>query len=968
MSREKPHSTDASASPARFGRWRAAASGAVISAVIALLAWTALQKWEFPSARDKQGDYYNLLAHGFAKGSLALDLEVPAALKTAENPWDSTKRPPGSAPADVTYFGGKFYLYFGVVPVVLLIWPFQLLTGLDLPLVYVVIAFCVGSYLWLARLWGRLLRDYFPGASMVTRLGGLAVLGIAGGLLSLARRASIWEMPIAAGQCFMAATVFAAYQALQVGRPRRWLVATGIFLGLAVGSRPTLAVAGAGMVVLVLAVARAESAGLGWRIWWRRVVVSALTAGVPLGLLVGALLAYNYARFGDPLEFGLNYQLTAGYEAKAQHFSLSYIHYNWLMYFWNSPQWGRDFPFVHAVLAPPTQPQGYYGYEYVYGALKMSPLLWFGWGLARGWSTRRRAGRLAAFLGFLGALTLALTAVLLCFNTAAARYTADFLPWWIFVGLLGWAMLEAGLAARAWWRRGATLLFAASALFTAVAAFCASVELHGVFRFLNPSGYASVARAFNRPVGWMDRLVGREMGAVKFDVVFPDRLVEAYEPLVTTGVSYEASYVFVRYTAPDRLRFGVSQPGKPVVMSDEIAFERRRNYRVRIETGALYPTREHPVFTGLSDVAVAALKDWVVVRCDDRTLIEEYFPVNDASPGTVQIGTDRAARRSFSGRITAVRRAGLPRLNPQPETGGDVTVTTKFPSVKDGAPQPLLMVGRTGNADFLSLRPSGPRAVVLGYESWSAGFWESAPLPVAEGRVGELRLRVGSMLKIHERSPLGVLRGTVAVWLDQKPVWWRSTVIPVTGPTPVEVGENTIGSNAVTRRYEGRVTRWDRLAAPPPWRLGRFAGVDLLLGGRGGGTEPLATTGASGRADTLAVRWLAGERAQLIYDHWGHAVLVSDVFEWPDGQARRVRLEMPSFGALDGPEIGGAKRGNLKVALDERVVWALEVPFYGARSTEVVLARNTVGSSVAAEKLSAVVLEIEQGAPASGAR
>ena len=939
-----------------------------MAGIVALLIWTALQKWEFPPIHPKQADYYNLLARGFSKGTLALDLEVPAALKTAENPWDPNKRPAGSAPADVTYFGGKFYLYFGVVPVVLLVWPFQLLTGLDLPLVYVVIVFCGGAFLFLARLWWRVLRDHFPGASLMTCLGGWGALGLAGGLLSLARRGSIWEMPIAAGQFFMAATVFAAYRALRARRPRRWLVAAGIGLGLAVGSRPTLAVAGAGMIVLVLAVARSEAAGLGWRLWWRRVVVAALTAGVPLGLLVAALLAYNFARFGKPFEFGLNYQLTAAYEAKAQHFSLSYIPYNWPMYFWHAPQWGRDFPFVHAVLAPPTQPQGYYGYEYVYGALKMSPLLWFGVLLPLGWATRRRDGRLVAFIGFLAVVTVALTTVLLCFNTAAARYMADFLPWWIFLGLLGWALLEARWAARSRWRLFVAPIFAASVGFTVLAAFFASVELHGVFRFINPTGYAAVARVFNRPVGWIDRMVGREMGPVEFELEFADRLTEAYEPLLTTGVSYEASYAFIRYTAPDRLRFGFSQAGKLTVMSEEMPFAPKQTMHLRIETGALYPTREHPRLAGMSEVGLAALKDWVVLRVNGRTVIEDYFPVNDASPGTVQIGTDRAAGRQFSGRISGVRRTGLQTPSSNQATGGDVVLTTKFPKPSSGGPQPLLMVGRTGNADFLSLRASGERAIVLGYESWSAGYWESPALPIAEDRVGDLRLRVGSLLDLDDRSPLGVLRGTVAVWLEGKPMWWRSTVVPVNGPTRFELGQNSIGSTAVSRRYDGRVTSWARLPAPQPWRPGPFAGVELVLGGRGEGTEPLLATGGSGRADTLAVRWLPGARAQLVYDHWGHGAFASEEFAWPSGQARRVRLELPALVQLDGAETRAESQGNLKVTVDGRVVWERMVPFHVARSGETALARNLAGSSVAGEKLSAVVLEIEQGPPANGRR
>lgn len=936
---------------------------ALMSAVALVIVWTALQKWELPSAGKRQGDYYNLLARGFSKGSLALDLEVSEALKTAENPWDSTKRPPGSAPADVTYFGGKFYLYFGVVPVVLVIWPFQLLTGVDLPLVYVVIGFCLGAYFILARLWLRIVWDHFPGASRWTELGGLWVLGLAGGLLSLARRGSIWEMPIAAGQCFTAATVFAAYRAMHVKRPARWLIAAGVLLGLAVGSRPTLAVAGAGMVVLVIAVGFSGAKKMRSAEVWRRSIGAALLAGVPLAVLVMALLGYNYARFGRWLEFGLNYQLTAGYEAKAQHFSLGFLRYNWLMYFWHAPQWGRDFPFVHPVNAGLKQPPGYYGYEYVYGALKISPLLWLGLVLP-GWLMIQRGerGRLAAFVGFLVAVTAALTLVLLAFNTAAARYTADFLPGWLLLGLIGWSLVELKLANLRWLRRWATAGFVAGALFTGVVAYCASVELHGVFRFLNPSGYAAVARLFNRPMAWAEKMTGRPGGRIELEVEFPEQPGDTYEPLVTMGVSYEASYAFVHFTAPGKLRLGFSQSGKLNLETEELSYEPGRKYQIEIEAGSLFPPKEHPYFEQESAVDIAAHKEWVSVRWEGRSLLEERYVLNDAAPGSVQIGTDVAVGRRFSGKILAMRRAGLPTLARPVNRGGDVVIETRLPPAGASSAQPMVRVGRTGNADFVSFRQIDGQSMALGYESWSSGFWESLPLALPATRAGMWRIRLGSMLDVDDRSPLKILRETVAVWLDERPVWWRATVLPVAQPAPVEVGMNTIQSTAMTKNYEGRVKRWERLAAPK-WSAGPFRELEFLLGGRGAGAEPLVATGASGRADTLVVEWLPGERARLLYDHWGSPSVASETFSWNEAEAHRVKMELPALAALDGAQMGAVQPGKLRVWFDERLVWETDVLYFGARSDEVVLARNQAGSSTAGERLRAVVLDVVQYGP-----
>lgn len=929
-----------------------------------MLLWTALPRWDFPRIDGRQGDYFNLLAHGFSKHSLAVDMEVPAALKTAENPWDSAKRPPGSAPADISYYGGKFYLYFGVVPVVLVLWPFQLLTGNDLPLAYAVIFFCLGAWLFLARLWAALLRDHFPRASWLTHVGGLAVLGLGGGLLALARRGSIWEMPIAAGQFFMAAMAWAAYRALRAERPVGWLALTGILLGLAVGSRPTLVVAGSGLGVLVLAIAFRQG-----REWWRRLAAPACAVGIPLAAIVTALLSYNYARFGRPLEFGLNYQLTAGYEAKATHFSLGFFRYNWAMYFWNSPQWGRDFPFVHPPRVATAVPEGYYGYEFVYGALKISPLIWLSILLPVWFRNREARTQAGAFVAFVAATAVMLTVMLLCFNTAAARYTADFMPWWLLLGLLGWAVVEsAAISARGKkWKVVATGAFVVGAGFTCLVAFCASVELHGVFRFLDPEGYATVARLFERPVGWIERVVGRPAGALKLEVIFPEGPSAAEEPLVTTGVSYERCYFFVRRAGPRRVRFGFSQLGRPAVLSDEFEFQPNRTYQLEVASGAFFPPREHPVFAGISDADVSALKDWVVLRVDGQKVMEERYPISDASPGALQVGTDSESGRSFGGRVVMTDRNGMPRLRPWMERGGDIAVTLSWPKAGAATPQPLLVVGRTGNADILSVRRLDATHVAFGYESWSVGFWESAPVSITADQKSYVRLHAGSMLSDSRDSPLAALRESVAIWIDGRPVWWRPIARVVAPPAKVQLGLNAIGSTAVTARFEGRISSWRQLADKQAWHAGAFASVEMLLGGRGEGTEPLVVTGERGRADTLAIEWRPEGRARLIYDHWGSPVLRGAEFPWSDGEAHRVLLELPAFSRLGDSGVGASRTGRLRVTVDDGRVLDADVECYVARAGEVAIARNAAGSTLVNEKLRAVVLDITQGAVGRGA-
>jgi hypothetical protein len=82
---------------------RRLAIAATLIASSALITWTALGRWKIPEIGPRQLDYYNLLVSGFRKGSLALDIPVPDALKVLKNPWNPAELPQGvGVPHDVS--------------------------------------------------------------------------------------------------------------------------------------------------------------------------------------------------------------------------------------------------------------------------------------------------------------------------------------------------------------------------------------------------------------------------------------------------------------------------------------------------------------------------------------------------------------------------------------------------------------------------------------------------------------------------------------------------------------------------------------------------------------------------------------------------------------------------------------------------------------------------------------------------
>ncbi len=947
--------------------WRSIAIVGAILCGLATIAWTSLGKWELPSIGPRQPDYYNLLVNGFQQRHLALAIEVPEAIKQAHDPWNPLKRPPVHTPADVSYFNGHYYLYFGVAPAVVLYWPFRAATGHDLPPIYGTLVFSLGAFLIATWLWLRIARDHFPRASILTLSAGILAIDLAGGQLVLARRTSVWEPPILAGYFFMVCMLASGYRAMRSQRPWGWLAISGLSLGLAVGSRPTLAVAGTGLAVIAVAV---SARGIGDRRWigtLRRFALAALAAGLPLTAVTAGLLAYNFARFGNPFEFGIKYQLSAADLTKARLFSLAYAPYNISNYFLTSPQWGRYFPFLHPGVARIKAPQGYFGSEFIYGALIICPILWWILCLPTAFLPRHRHTELATFAFALVATASTTTAILLCFNTATPRYEVDFMPWLVWLGILGWASLEERASSSL--PRGPAAItsfraaFFASAAISVVSAFCASCDVYGLLASGNPDAYRQISRVFDTPTALVERLFKFQGGPIELDIVFPSRPPDAYEPLMVTGVEYQKDYAFVHFKSATLLNFGITPSGGSEMTGPDVTVEPGHRYRMRIECGSLYPPDGHPLFDGWNEMDVRSLKKWATIELDGRPVYDRRISCHEASPGTIELGTDQSAGpygAMFSGFISNIRRGEWTPHQMDLLLSGDFELKLTLPDDDASTTQPLIIAGRTGNADLLGLRTVDHLHYRLVYECWGAGLWQSETLTTPETCTASLRIRFGPLLNIDEKSPLAILRRSIVVWQDDSPVWWHRTMRQLVPRPTFGFSGNTIGSSVMAPEFEGRRNSAFRTPPPACWHKGPFFTIEMELAGRGGGSEPVIVTGNRGHSDTFAINWLPNGQAELIYDHSGGAVAISPKFNWPDGGIHCLNVTLPSFPLLDAPKGPEGGTGSIRVLLDGKELWQQMAQFFLAPSYSLTIGRNSASSAFTRNEMECVVVDLKQ--------
>ena len=258
---------------------------------------------------------YAELAKAMAHGQLYLEEEPPQWLQDMADPYDKGARDEAQKETgepylfDVAYHDGHYYVYFGVVPVVLFYLPFYLLTGANFPTAIGVLIACVAFVLGCSALLDRFARYHFkrvsPGLYLLLQIPLVTCCGI----LYLLKFPTFYSLPIMLGLAF---SVWGLYfwmrgraSAARSAGPEKWYLAGSLCMALVVGCRPQL-------VVLSL---------LAFPLFWRAYITerrlfsprgarefACLVA--PYAVVAAGLMGYNYARFGSLTDFGANYNLT----------------------------------------------------------------------------------------------------------------------------------------------------------------------------------------------------------------------------------------------------------------------------------------------------------------------------------------------------------------------------------------------------------------------------------------------------------------------------------------------------------------------------------------------------------------------------------------------------------------------------------------------------------------------------------
>lgn len=760
--------------------------------------WTVDPEGNRPVLEATGEGYYNLLTRGFLKGQTALDRVVEPAMLALKDPYNPAERA-GKGLHDASYYQGRYFIYFGVTPVVVAFAPVRLLTGRFIDERFVIVGFAWAGFLLSVTVLLDVRRRHFAGAPGWVLLLGVLALGLATMVPPLLRRPSIWEVPIAAGYAGFMLTLLCTWRAIRAKRGGWiWLGAASLAMGLTVGARPTYL---PGAVVLLAPLALRWWVGRPNR--WLGLAAAALGPIIALG---AGLAAYNYVRFGSITEFGQTYQMAGDDIRGLKLFGPGYMAYNFRIYILAAAGLSPFFPFI-TVIDPPVAPTGQFGIEDPYGLLPCLP-----WVVLAAVALRARLGSGAGHeLNFWVAGTFAAAlgtmAVVFCFGGACGRYMVDFTP--ALTLLAGVGALALMVRNRGFLRRMLGGLVVVLAVWSASFGLLASFQHNGLLQVEYPKVYRGLALAFNRPGDLWDRLAGVEYGPVELKVVFPKNAVGEVEPIVVTGRDFRSDYVYVHYLNPDTVRFCFEHTSYGGATGTPVRIRPGEEHSLLVAMGSLYPPAAHPHFDGIPEGQALLRRRSLSVSLDGVEVLRrktEFYDAFSREPDLGSSGSRPAFRRPFSGRIVSARRApeAAPAATSPPY--GPLCIEFRFPPFGGKRSEPLVSSGESGRGNLLYVKYVDERSVVFGYDHWGVGGFETEPITVEPGAEQMLEVDYGAL---HAAAPAPAKR--VILRLNGTVVADRPGEFYACPPERVKVGVNAIGASTASERFSGTIGGFWRL-------------------------------------------------------------------------------------------------------------------------------------------------------------
>lgn len=322
---------------------------------------------------------YDELAQAILDGKTYIDNnDIPQSLLDLENPYDRTARMVAQDESgdhyrwDVAFYNGHYYVYFGIVPLLIMYLPCRALFDAPFPSAFGIIGFAIIFALGVFKLLELIASKHFRKISLGTYLlTALCFINCCGAMF-LVKRPDFYSIPIICAMAFVIWGLYFWFKGKDSTKKQNlYFILGSLCCALAVGCRP--------QSVLICAVAVPLFAGYLLKnkyILSKKGIVNTVALATPFVIVAACIMYYNFIRFGSPFDFGSSYNLTTN-DVTKRGFDIGRTGLGIFTYLFQTPQFTATFPFIKSVNID-TNYVGKTISEICFGGLiTCTPVLWF---------------------------------------------------------------------------------------------------------------------------------------------------------------------------------------------------------------------------------------------------------------------------------------------------------------------------------------------------------------------------------------------------------------------------------------------------------------------------------------------------------------------------------------------------------------------------------------------------------------
>ncbi|MCR4755314.1 MAG: hypothetical protein K5868_07245 [Lachnospiraceae bacterium] len=396
---------------------------------------------------------YMQLAEALSNHTVILkDMEASEGLLAKENPYDTIALTVENIPynMDYAYYKGNYYVYFGIVPELLLYYPFYILTGRHLSnynadlILYMI--FIAGVLLSIRELIFRFASsEDDPETSRIPYFIYMLMcisICLFSGAVYLISRPDIYNIPIMAATAltFAGIGLWSRTDYVKGIRRKLCMAAGSLCMAMVAGCRPQMLLYSlVAVFIFFIPNVKGRLSLKDRKIFTRETLSDTLAFILPYVIIAVLVCTYNYLRFDNILDFGATYSLTTN-DMNHRGFNLDRLLRGIYCFLFQPPVFTTDFPYMQSAVIESSY-MGKNLTEYTYGgvfATNLTLLVLFVPLIMKIKGLNKNAKAIV--------LTLVVSAVFIAgFDVNGAgiliRYTCDMMPGLIIAAIIVWIVL-----------------------------------------------------------------------------------------------------------------------------------------------------------------------------------------------------------------------------------------------------------------------------------------------------------------------------------------------------------------------------------------------------------------------------------------------------------------------------------------------------------------------------------------------